>query len=446
MAANQPSIQGLALANEPPIPLKAKIKIDDYELVSLTRMVNDEKRKATLFKLTEDDAEMICRVVLEFRDAASAERLSLTTGPLLFSKFRELLGTTFREEFDRLRVVHNATEQGFRNATTAFILIYIKGTDLLDEQHYLDNVRKPFNLSVKELGTRLQLVNRLLALFPGANGVAPYNEQGIKYCFYKMMLPEWKTNFLIAGHAIEAPNYSYAALVNYMHVQATVMAQRQQRRGLQGGPQGQWNRRSTGQDSRPSQYRRLGYQPHGRGYQGRGQGYQGRGYQGYQGQRWSYQNQLSGRGMNGGRRNLQGGRGNFQGGRVNFQGGRGYYQTNRGSYYQGRGDFSANRSNYYQGRGQGPSGNVNSTSNGTSTRPNGQQDVHVNEPVVEDTQQPWNEEQARQEFYQEPTQGQNIQYEDHQEQEQDYSQEQFQEQPQEDVHWLDNFGYDNGDY
>lgn len=43
---------------------------------------------------------MLCRVILEFDDAAGTGRLNLNTGPLLFTKFRDLLDPTFCYEFD----------------------------------------------------------------------------------------------------------------------------------------------------------------------------------------------------------------------------------------------------------------------------------------------------------------------------------------------------------
>ena len=65
--------------------------------VSLMRSVNigdgnNEKRKYNVPYALSQDVETLCRCLLEFDDVSAVPRLSLTTGPLKFSYFRQCLG------------------------------------------------------------------------------------------------------------------------------------------------------------------------------------------------------------------------------------------------------------------------------------------------------------------------------------------------------------------
>ena len=71
--------------------------------VSLSRYVNlrdgtKEKRKYKVPHMTTQDGETLCHCVLEFEDVLAPPRLSLTTGPLKFSFFRQCFGGTIRDQ------------------------------------------------------------------------------------------------------------------------------------------------------------------------------------------------------------------------------------------------------------------------------------------------------------------------------------------------------------
>ena len=55
---------------------------------------NNEKRKYNVPYASSQDVETLCRCVLEFDKVSAFPRLSLTTGPLKFSYFRQCLGAT----------------------------------------------------------------------------------------------------------------------------------------------------------------------------------------------------------------------------------------------------------------------------------------------------------------------------------------------------------------
>jgi hypothetical protein len=119
-----------------PFPLLPRIPRSDYTTVEVLHKVNIggdqfEKRKATLFKLNAHDKELIADVMLEFRDACGPSILSLTTGPLRYAKFRELLEDPFRSEYDDVRTANNHpnTVAGFDQTMQSFMERYFVPTD-----------------------------------------------------------------------------------------------------------------------------------------------------------------------------------------------------------------------------------------------------------------------------------------------------------------------------
>ena len=75
--------------------------------VSLLRYINlgdgtKEKRKYNVPLVNTQDVETLCQCILEFEDVLAPPRLSLTTGPLKFSFFRQCLGGTICDQWDTL--------------------------------------------------------------------------------------------------------------------------------------------------------------------------------------------------------------------------------------------------------------------------------------------------------------------------------------------------------
>lgn len=227
------STRGLSIA-EPIIPLTSKLTEEDFQYVTLTRMVpvgNDmEKRREELPMVASvDEVEYLLRVVVEFRDACSAERLSLTSGPNLFTYFRRVLGGIVRDEFDTIRANHPQTVNGFGHAVNDLIGQYIRPTDLADQRHYLETTKKPFKLPCLQLGGRLKMINKLMSRFPGANGVNPFNEDDLKQIFYQLMLDDWKLTFLQNGRDISDPNYGFDEMVRYFELLEKAQALKRKR-------------------------------------------------------------------------------------------------------------------------------------------------------------------------------------------------------------------------
>ena len=204
--------------------------------VSLSRYVNlgdgtKEKRKYKV--VTTQDVETLCRCVLEFEDVSAPPRLSLTTGPLKSSFFRQCLGGTIRDQWDTLTDGFNETIANFTIACNNLIAELVRPTDLADQRHYLEMSKKPYRLTCAALAARVETINKMMSLFPGAAGNPPMQPVDVKNLYYQMMPGEWQRTFLNSGQVITDNNYTLLSLQRLMTLQeeqnqADVARRRQQ--------------------------------------------------------------------------------------------------------------------------------------------------------------------------------------------------------------------------
>ena len=108
--------------------------------VSLSRYVNlgdgtKEKRKYNVPHMTTQDVETLCHCVLEFEDVSAPPRLSLTTGPLKFSFFRQCLAGMIRDQWVTLTDGLNETIANFTIARNNLIAELVRPTGLADQRH-----------------------------------------------------------------------------------------------------------------------------------------------------------------------------------------------------------------------------------------------------------------------------------------------------------------------
>ena len=110
----------------------------DNTKVSLMHSVNigdgnNEKRKYSVPYASFQDVETLCRCVLEFDDVSAVPRLSLTTGPLKFSFFRQCLGGTIHDKWVVLANGCNETVANFQLVRNELIAELVRPTDLADQ-------------------------------------------------------------------------------------------------------------------------------------------------------------------------------------------------------------------------------------------------------------------------------------------------------------------------
>ena len=193
--------------------------------------------------------ETLCRCILEFEDVSAPPRLSLTTGPLKFSFFRQCLGGTIRDQWDTLIDGLNETIANFTVARNNLIAELVRPTDLADQRHYLETSKKPYRLTCAALAARIETINKMMSLFPGAAGNPPMQPVDIKNLHYQMMPGEWQRAFLNSGQVITDNNYTLLSLQRFMTLQeeqnqADVARRRQQ--------QQRGNRQRSGRQGRSS--------------------------------------------------------------------------------------------------------------------------------------------------------------------------------------------------
>ena len=238
--------------------------------------------------------ELFLYVVNQFKDAAHADRLHLTTGEGIYTKFRGVLDGALRLSWQALSDGRaNKTVNTFAEDVRALIAEFMSPTSYEDQLEFLRGSTKPFNVSCEELGARLKVISRLGKYLPGAYDATNATERNLfdgdnayKRAYYSLMPQAWKLEFAKSAHSLDGAGYTYTNLVRYMAVQEALS-----KRGInkrKNAPHDNRNHRGGGRGRGGSGYG-SGYSSYG---SGRGNGY-GRG--------GNYQRRGGGRGYGRGR-------------------------------------------------------------------------------------------------------------------------------------------------
>ena len=163
--------------------------------------------------------ETRCDCVLEFDDVSAPPCLSLTTGPLKFLLFRQCLDGTIHDQWDTLMDGLNETIANFTIAHNNLIAELVHPTDSADQRHYFETSKKPYHLTCGALAARLETINKMMSLFPGAAGNPPMQPVNIKNLYYQMMPGEWQHSFLNSGQVITNNDYTLLSLQCFMTLQ-----------------------------------------------------------------------------------------------------------------------------------------------------------------------------------------------------------------------------------
>ena len=65
------------------------------------------------------------------------------------------------------------SQVNFTAAHDRLIAELVCPTDLADQWHYLETSKKPYHLNCAALTLRLEAINKMMSLFPGANSILP---------------------------------------------------------------------------------------------------------------------------------------------------------------------------------------------------------------------------------------------------------------------------------
>ena len=113
----------------------------------------------------------------------------------------------------------NETVANFQLVRNELIAELVRPTDLADQRHYLETSKKPYKLNCAALSARLETINKMMSLFPGAGGNPPMQAGDIKNLYYQMMPSEWQRAFLDSGQVITDPTYTLLSLQRFMTLQ-----------------------------------------------------------------------------------------------------------------------------------------------------------------------------------------------------------------------------------
>ena len=166
--------------------------------------------------------------------------------------FSTVFRGTIRDKWDILADGHNETVANYLLICNNLIAELVCPTNLADQRHYLETSKRPYKLNCAALSARLETINKMMLLFPGAGGNPPMQAIDVKNLYYQMMPSEWQRVFLNSGQVITDPNYTLISLQCFMTLQEEQnQADVAQRRQLQ-----QRNPCSRGGRSRRSPNRR----------------------------------------------------------------------------------------------------------------------------------------------------------------------------------------------
>jgi hypothetical protein len=202
------STLGLTL-NRAPFPLIKEVLMEESTVVEISTKVEVggqgnniqwEKRTVKIRKINHLNKELMMNSIIEFEDACAAERLNLSNGETIYSRFRELLGEVFRADWDNTHQGKANLVAGFHKTLNEFISYHFSNTDLIDQKNMLAKARKPFKYMVEVLCSRLCHLNKLMSKLPGANNTLAYNKGALKIKLYKMMLHH-QPEFISPGYA-----------------------------------------------------------------------------------------------------------------------------------------------------------------------------------------------------------------------------------------------------
>ena len=201
--------------DEVPITFKSKIDLkEDVEKVTLVNMIGDLKKKAEIHQAHVLDPELIIRVIDEFHDIMEPTRLNLSTGPLKFEKFRECLTGIVRDEWDLAREGQPLTNAGFRDTIAEFIATFLDEDDYEAQRAYVEKLKKPYAVSVRDFYSRLKFIIVLMKRFPGAPEDGQiFTVQTLKTIFQNAMPMAWQDKFNNSG--LMLMNTQWPALIRY---------------------------------------------------------------------------------------------------------------------------------------------------------------------------------------------------------------------------------------
>jgi hypothetical protein len=119
--ASSTLLLGLTLTRQP-LPLIKEVLTEESKFVEFSAKVKIggaganaqwEKRTTKILNINHLNKELMMNSIIKFEDTCVPGRLNLSTGEKIYSRFRELLGEVFREDWDNACVGKANSVAGF---------------------------------------------------------------------------------------------------------------------------------------------------------------------------------------------------------------------------------------------------------------------------------------------------------------------------------------------
>lgn len=271
------AIAKLQATKQPPLPLKAEHRFQDYPTVrivhKLTAAANGgtaELRKQDVpFCPDPSDKERLIVTLHSFVKACDDNRLKLKDAAR-HDRAKEVLGLDLQERWELMVAAAGAAVQDadFVKNTRTFLMAFLPPNAFNIQKKYLDQASKPFNMDCYTACSRLRTLNNISVYLPGSNGRKLFDDDAsFKGAFYNLMLPEWQLRFDATGNTTDDPAYTIERLTTFMeqqrlHYDAAMESRRRQQnnggRGRGGHSSGYSNQRRFGSNHRFQPYNNGG--------------------------------------------------------------------------------------------------------------------------------------------------------------------------------------------
>eukprot|EP00978_Attheya_sp_CCMP212_P019036 scaffold52846_cov53-Attheya_sp.AAC.1 len=165
------------------------------------------------------------RTLREFVEVA--DDLDFTEPAEKFTNFRKRLRDIARDDWDTVRVQYPATIGGF-NATVYAWKEMILPEDVYEMQkNYIETVKKPFTMSVRDFVKRIRQMASFLPEFPMPMGASGLSQIDLKNIIFRGMPSAWQENFVHADMRIA--NITLAQMTDYLASEQIIADTRRER-------------------------------------------------------------------------------------------------------------------------------------------------------------------------------------------------------------------------
>ena len=178
--------------------------------------------------------EQLLHIINQFLDAAHNKRLHLSVSASHHTKFCEIIGGDLHivwQEISNARAAKMV--DSFMEDIDLLVSQYFAPTLYQDQLEYLHTAMKPFQMTCKQLGSRLCVISHLGRYLPGSivGDICFdlfFTEDTLKHAYFSLMPSPWKIKFAESGQILNDVNCTCQNLIHFMAIQEA-LSKRSQR-------------------------------------------------------------------------------------------------------------------------------------------------------------------------------------------------------------------------